>query len=172
MNENQPYQELTTSKNLVYSPCDFACSKEIFDKESSEYSACSFNVNDQRIQFRVAKITPTKVGQFVTLWKRIPDGPIAPFDSDDKIDLAIICVRRGNDFGQFVFPKTALIENDILSMNGKGGKRGFRVYPPWDDASNKQAKKTQTWQLDYFLDIPHENRIDCARTRMLYQIPI
>ncbi|RYE38879.1 MAG: MepB domain containing protein, partial [Sphingobacteriales bacterium] len=40
--------------------------------------------------------------------------------------------------------------HDILSGNGKNGKRGFRVYPPWDLTENSQARKTQQWQLEYF----------------------
>ena len=40
----------------------------------------------------------------------------------------------------------------ILSVNGQGGKRGFRVYPKWDLPENKQAKQTQSWQVSYFTD--------------------
>jgi hypothetical protein len=38
----------------------------------------------------------------------------------------------------------------IISTHLKEGKRGMRVYPPWDLPSSKQAKKTQQWQLPYF----------------------
>ena len=41
----------------------------------------------------------------------------------------------------------------IISTSKKEGKRGFRVYPPWDTATNKQAVKTQQWQLDYYYEI-------------------
>ncbi|MDR0329875.1 MAG: MepB family protein [Rickettsia sp.] len=44
----------------------------------------------------------------------------------------------------------------------------MRVYPPWDIVINKQAKKTQAWQLEYFLEIPRNKPINYARTQMLY----
>lgn len=37
---------------------------------SSEYGACRLGLDDYTIVFRVAKTTPTKIGQFVTIWKR------------------------------------------------------------------------------------------------------
>jgi hypothetical protein len=37
-------------------------------------------------------------------------------------------------------------------QNRKAGKRGFRVYPIWDKPDNKQAEKTQKWQVKHFLD--------------------
>ncbi|WP_407428209.1 MepB family protein [Arcticibacter sp.] len=40
----------------------------------------------------------------------------------------------------------------ILSVNGQGGKRGFRVYPKRDLPENKQARQTQSWQVSYFTD--------------------
>ncbi len=29
----------------------------------------------------------------------------------------------------------------------------LRVYPSWVDNLNKSAKRTQTWQLQYFVDL-------------------
>jgi len=46
-----------------------------------------------------------------------------------------------------------LADKEIITRNGKEGKRGIRVYPPWDIATNKQAEKTQNWQSNYFLTI-------------------
>jgi len=86
------------------------------------YGACQFKINDLRIQFRVAKSTPKKTGQFVTLWKRLDSGPIQPYDIQDPIDLFIINVRDGACFGQFIFPKAVLCEKCILSKEGQEGK--------------------------------------------------
>lgn len=129
----------------------FKISEPIIESESSEYGACSFVLNDLNILFRSAKITPTKTGQFVTLWKRINQGTIQPFDSSDVIDFFFISVRKDNQFGLFIFPKNILISKEIIS-DKKEGKRGIRVYPPWDTTSSKQAQKTQKWQLDYFFN--------------------
>ena len=138
------------------------------EKESEEYGAFTFEMNNQRICFRVAKTTPTKTGQFVTLWKRIGKGPILPFDMADTIDLFIVSVRSAKHFGQFVFPKEILCEKGIVSKNGKGGKRAIRVYPAWDIADNNQAKKTQAWQLKYFFEIQPSDRVDVARIKKLF----
>ncbi len=136
-----------------YESCGLLCTNIIQEKESTEYGACTFEINNRHIAFRVAKITPTKVGQFVTLWKRLDTGIIAPYDTADPVDLVIISVRKEDRLGQFVFPKTVLHKKDIFSHKGTGGKRALRVYPPWDIANSNQAKDTQAWQLHYFFEI-------------------
>ena len=169
-NSNSIHPDLILSRDLIFNPCVLECSEPIAEKESAEYGAYSFTMNAMSVQFRVAKITPTKVGQFVTVWKRVGNGPIAPYDFTDDVDLVIIATRKDENFGHFVFPKAALCNHDIMSTNGVGGKRGIRVYPPWDTTTNPQAKKTQAWQLQYFLEINKDNSIDQARTKPLYTI--
>jgi hypothetical protein len=44
-----------------------------------------------------------------------------------------------------------LADKGIITKNGKEGKRGIRVYPPWDIATNKQAEKTQRWQMLFLM---------------------
>ena len=47
----------------------------------------------------MAKTTPTKKGQFVTIWKRHSDkGHIIPFDINDNIDFIVIrgCMQKGD----------------------------------------------------------------------------
>lgn len=140
----------------------------MINDESAEYGACAFELNGRSVIFRVAKITPTKVGQFVTLWKRVGSGPIQPYDVTDSIDLIVINTRNKDYFGQFVFPQAVLCEKDIVSINQIGGKRGVRVYPPWNKAVSQQAQKTQEWQLHYFLDMSVNSAIDYRRARILY----
>ena len=159
---------LPTAQSLVYTPCGFDFSSLLIEKESSEYGACTFTLNGLSICFRVAKITPIKIGQFVTIWKRIGKSPIQPFDLSDSIDFFVISVKQESFLGQFVFPKSVLCEKGIVSKNGKGGKRAIRVYPPWDNAISPQAKKTQKWQLEYFLEMPQNQPIDSLQVRMLY----
>ena len=162
------HSDLLAIKELIYDANEFACSFPIKEAESSEYGACTFELNGLSIKFRTAKITPTKIGQFVTLWKRIEKGPIQPFDITDSIDLFVISTRKDNHFGQFVFPKSVLCEQGVISTNNKEGKRAIRVYPPWDKTTNKQAQKTQKWQLDFFLEIPSDKPIDMERAKILY----
>ena len=162
------HADLLLAKELLYDSCGFECSLPEKEKESAEYGAYLFQLNNKSIVFRVAKITPKKIGQFVTLWKRIGKGPIQPFDFTDAIDLIVISVRKDNRVGQFVFPKSILCEKGIISTTNKEGKRAIRVYPPWDEAINKQAQKTQQWQLDYFLEIPTEQPVNIEHAKMLY----
>ena len=163
------HHDLLAVKELIYEKFNYECSIPIKEAESAEYGAYTFEIDTLSVTFRVAKITPTKIGQFVTLWKRIGTGPIQPFGHTDSIDLFIISTRKDNLFGQFVFPKSVLCEQGIVSTNSKDGKRAIRVYPPWDEALSKQAQKTQKWQLDYFLEISREKQIDIQLLKKLYK---
>jgi hypothetical protein len=161
--------DLLASKELIYDKFNYEFSIPIKEAESSEYGAYTFEIDALSVAFRVAKITPTKIGQFVTLWKRIGKGSIQPFDFTDSIDLFIISTRKDNRFGQFIFPKSVLCDQGIVSTNTKEGKRAIRVYPPWDVTSSKLAQKTQKWQLDYFLEISSEKPIDLELLKKLYK---
>ncbi len=156
------------TKELVFDKCGFEFSNIKIEKESAAYCAFRFEINDQKVLFRSAKITPTKTGQFVSLWKRKNEkSDIEPFDISDTIDLFVINVKTETNFGQFIFPKSVLVEQGIIT-NKKEGKRAIRVYPIWNLAESKQAIKTQKWQLDYFLDIPADKTLDIDRAKLLY----
>lgn len=154
------YNEPLATLMLTFERCGFTSTVPIKEIESAEYSAHSFTVNGFSTRYRVAKITPTKVGQFVTLWKRKVGGPIMPFDQVDDIDLFVVFVIKDKRIGQFVFPKSILLEQGILSTKTKAGKRALRVYPPWDKTTSKQAQKTQKWQLDYFIEFSESGPLD------------
>lgn len=139
--------------------------------ESSEYGACRLGLNGKNVVFRVAKTTPTKTGQFVTLWKRsLLSGEIAPFDSSDGVDFVIISVANATHHGQFIFNQQVLLKHDVMSHIGKGGKRAIRVYPPWSSPTAKEALKTQHWQLRYFLPIMQDMHADAAQVRRLFMM--
>jgi hypothetical protein len=151
------HQDLADTLHFISTGCGLAHTTPAPGKESAEYAAYTFNISTHAVKFRAAKITPTKTGQFVTLWKREANGPIQPFDTSDGIDLFIISARSRDHFGIFIFPASILLERRIISGNGKEGKRAMRIYPPWDTAVNPQAIKTQQWQLDYFVDPAEQN---------------
>ncbi len=138
--------------STIYKPAGLKItSSPTCEAESEEYGACRFGLNDQAIAFRIAKITPRKNGQFVTLWKRPkPDDEIAPLDITDNINFVVVSVSDGTHQGQFVFNQKILLSKNIMSKLNKGGKRAFRVYPSWTQPESKQALKTQQWQLPYF----------------------
>ena len=122
-------------------------------------------VNEARIIFREAKITPKKIGHFVSVWRRNELGVTQPYELTDEFDFYIIKCQSGNKIGQFVFPKDELAKREIVTTKESEGKRGFRVYPPWDKAENKQAIKTQAWQLNYFHHIDSE--IDLKKANLI-----
>ncbi len=154
------YSELERINKIVFKPCGLELTNVEAELESMEYSAHNFNLGGQKVKFRTAKITPTKTGLFVTLWKRDKNRIIVPFDISDNIDIYIIATRKEAKFGFFAFPKNILYENKILSDKNRDGKRGIRVYPSWHLTTNKQALKTQLWQTKYFFDISEEKQID------------
>lgn len=160
--------DLLAAKTLIYDVAAMACSHPVPEVEGAEYGAHEFTVADRAIRFRVAKTTPKKPGHFVTLWTRTAHGPIAPFDMTDDVDLYVISTRDADGFGQFVFPRKLLGAHGVLSTNFVGGKRGFRVYPPWVSVQSRQATLTQAWQIEYFLEVSADGAVDTATTRKLY----
>ncbi|WP_406000203.1 MepB family protein [Streptomyces sp. NBC_00829] len=160
--------DLLAARSLVYEPSGFRCSRPVPEAESAEYGACAFTLDGLSVRFRVAKTTPTKAGQFVTVWVRSASRPIRPFDAEDAVDLCVISTRDDQGFGQFVLPRDVLCERGIMSRSGAGGKRAFRVYPPWATTTSRQARHTQMWQLNHFLPLPEDGPVDTARARALY----
>ncbi|QHT70798.1 MepB family protein [Rhodocytophaga rosea] len=166
--ENILYSYLKVVKELVYDKCGLRLTNLQLNLESVQYGACTFDVNGKRVEHRVSKITPTKTGQFVTLWKRNKNGITKPFDMLDDMDFVVITSKSGDNMGQFIFPKSVLADKGIISQNEKGGKRGIRVYPLWDKVTNKQAEKTQRWQTKYFVTIKSDGSADLDLTKKLF----
>jgi hypothetical protein len=160
--------DLVLIKKEVYDKCGLVCTTPVPESESADYGATTFSINGNTVRYRVAKITPTKTGQFVTLWKRREDGIIAPYHVSDAIAFFIVSVRYNNHLGQFIFPKSVLHANGILSDDCKEGKRAIRVYPPWDNTNSKQAQKTQLWQTAYFFEIPIGSTTDFDRVKNFF----
>ena len=148
-------QQLITAIRNVYEPAGMKVTHPPrCEAESAEYGACRVGLDGYAIAFRVAKITPTKIGQFVTIWKRpTPGGEIAPLDATDNVQFVVVSVPDATHQGQFIFNQKLLIAKGIMSCNGKGGKRAVRVYPPWTSPTAKDAIRTQQWQMQCF--VPH-----------------
>lgn len=161
---------LQSINELVFKPCNLNLKNIETEPESQEYAAHRFLLKEKQIIFRVAKITPTKTGQFVSIWKRNEQGITMPFDIKDNLDFLMIVTKTSTHFGVFIFPKNALHEHRILSDETRDGKRGIRVYPSWNEPTNKQAQKTQLWQTKYFIDLSDENQIDMNRAKDLTAI--
>ena len=132
----------------------FTWSTPIPESEGAEYDAHTLTVNGLPTVYRTAKTTPTKLGQFVTLWRRSEAGPIRPFDASDRVMLFVVKVYDEEHSGHFVFPVETLVEHDIVSTNFSGGKRAVRVYAPWVTPTSAQAVRTQRWQIRHFGEFP------------------
>lgn len=156
---------ITTS---VFGKLDLKLSGIEADPECEAYSGLNFQLDDRKITFRKAKITPKKIGQFVTLWKRNSSGQTEPFSIAEPVDFYIIAAEKDQNQGFFLFPKAVLGEKGILTQNGKEGKRGFRVYPAWDIPENKQAEKTKNWQNSFFIDLSSNEEAGVEKFRELF----
>ncbi len=164
------HSELEFIDKVVFKVCELGLEHLEIETESQDYFAHNFKLGKQKVKFRIAKITPTKIGQFVTIWKRNQKGITEPFDISDDIDFYIIATRQNEKLGIFIFPKGILHKNKILSDKITSGKRGIRVYPTWDLTINKQAQKTQLWQSRYFLEISANGKIDLINAKSLLNL--
>ena len=132
----------------------------VADLLASDYSGLTLQYGQGTLKYRKAKVTPKKVGLFVTLWKRDRENISIPYHTKDDFNCCIIQAEYQERVGFFFFPKDLLIKNGIISTDLKEGKRGFRLYPSWDMPASAQAKKTQAWQSPYFIELtnPQEDK--------------
>lgn len=171
-NSPKNFTQLELINKFVFQVCGIELNNLETELESQEYFAHNFELNNQNVKFRLAKITPTKIGQFVTIWKRNENGITEPHNILDKFEYYIIGTREEDKFGLFIFNKQVLTENKILTNKNVEGKRGIRVYPAWSLTTNKQAQKTQNWQTKYFVEIGNNNQIDIEKAKKLLNLAI
>jgi hypothetical protein len=143
--------------------------------ESSKYEGLVFSINDKSIVFRKGNVTPDRPGAFLAIWKRPfsdkENKPI-PLQSDD-LDYLFVQVEEHSNItstdksintlksGMFIFPVSLLVKKGVVSSETSKGKTGFRVFPPWSQdrgvvgtkVFSESGKKTQRWQLPYFVEI-------------------
>jgi len=147
------HPEMKFLKECIFDKGGYVLTDFDVNSESEEYGACSFAIDGTIVLFRVSKITPTKTGQFVTIWQRNEHGITAPYSISDKFDFIVIASRFEHNLGLFIFPKLVLADMGIVAAKTKEGRRGIRVYPPWDVPGSKQGEMTQRWQCKYFIYI-------------------
>ena len=158
----------------IYAPNRLIMKSIEEEEQNSEYAAGTFILStaltSKTIRFRVAKITPSKIGQFVTFWEKDDRGTNQPFQYDKSPDLLVVTTfNNDNQFGQFVFPKDILFKKGVLKSDSTKGKMGIRVYPSWDKPISKIAIKTQRWQLEYFFVITDTSILPTAKILALYE---
>ncbi|NLW15202.1 MAG: MepB family protein [Erysipelothrix sp.] len=166
---NDFHKALNYINEKLYKPNNLKVTEIQEEKQNSKYGAGIFKLEFKSIRFRVAHVTPTKIGQFVAIWEKDKDKKNIPFSYEKAPDLLVInTFKNETEFGQFVFPKDLLLKKNILSSNSNTGKMAIRVYPVWDKPTSKQAMQTQTWQLPYFVDMSNPGPESLERLKKLY----
>ncbi|AZI40122.1 MepB family protein [Epilithonimonas vandammei] len=144
--------DLQYLNDLILKGLNLQLSEITPDLECEEYFGFNFKINQTTFKFRKSKLTPKKIGQFVTFWKRDLDGKTVPFDINDDFAFYIIAIEESENSGFFMFSNAVLEKENLISSEQKTGKRGFRVYADWHSPNNKQAEKTKLWQTKYFIN--------------------
>ncbi|MGG3449356.1 MepB family protein [Domibacillus aminovorans] len=166
---NKFYRALTYVNEIFYEPNHLTIKAIREEAQNSDYGAGIFQLNSKTVRFRVAKITPTKIGQFVAFWEKDGDNKNQAFSYENATDLLVInTFTSNNHFGQFIFPKEVLVKQNILKTATAKGKMAIRVYPSWDTPTSKQAIETQKWQLAYFIDVNNTNNLPIQELLKLY----
>ncbi|MGF9879055.1 MepB family protein [Bacillus albus] len=117
--------------NIIYKPNELIITNLKEEQQNAEYAGCLFYLNHKSIRFRISKITPNKIGQFI-------------------------------------FPKEIILKEKILKTQSQKGKMAMRIYPLWDTPVSNQAKKSQMWQLQYFVDLSDPNNLPIDKLLNLY----
>lgn len=166
---NKFYKTLTYVNEIFYEPNHLTIKAIREETHNSDYGAGIFQLNSKSVRFRVAKITPTKIGQFVAFWEKDGDNKNQAYLYENATDLLVInTLTSNNHFGQFVFPKEVLLKQNILKTATAKGKMAIRVYPSWDTPTSKQAIATQKWQLPYFINMNDTNSLPIQDLLKLY----
>lgn len=168
---NDFYEALAYVSKVIYEPNRIPVKSIKEEKQNAKYGAGIFQLSSRTVRFRVANITPNKVGQFVVCWEKDRNNKNQPYSYDEAPDLFVITTfKNDSEFGQFIFPKEVLLKQNILRSSSTKGKMGIRVYPSWDSPTNKQAIKTQKKQLPYFLDMSNASELPMDKILELYSL--
>ncbi|WP_142325850.1 MepB family protein [Bacillus cereus] len=154
--------------NIVYKPNNLMITNLKEEKQNAEYAGCLFHLNNKTIRFRKSKVTPNKIGQFVSFWEKDENMRNRAFSYEAAPDLLVITCTADNKLGQFIFPKEILLKEKILRTQSQTGKMAMRIYPVWDTTVSNQAKRSQTWQLHYFVDLSDINNLPIDKLLNLY----
>jgi len=150
---------------------------------NAQYHGYAFTLNQKRIIYRKAKVTPDRPGAFLALWKRPADCKNnKPIPLNDEFDYLLVEVNSegltssnnqvaNSQSGLFIFPVELLVKKGIVTSTNRKGKTAFRVFPPWSESRalsgsgvfSNAAKSTQRWQCDYFLQQDQYGLVDLIK---------
>ena len=162
-----PHQQVAQAL-AQYQSMGFAVSAPSFETSSQDYGACFFYLNEQLVRLRVGKVTPIKIGCFITLWYRNPQGTLTAYAQTDPFSHLVVLVGSTSQHGQWIFPKKTLIEKKIIASDHSPGKAAFRLYPNWEPALNPQAIRTQSWQRNYFIETTNKAQVSLQQMQAMF----
>jgi hypothetical protein len=84
----------------AYLPAQIPFSVPVSSAENAGYAAATYQLAERQVSARVAKSTPLKLGNFVAVWNRRPDGSSGPLQADSGIELLAICARLEANLGR------------------------------------------------------------------------
>lgn len=128
----------------------------IVEQQNADYEGQVFTVNNQTFRSRLAKKTPKKQGYFVVFWEKDAENKNQAYAFSEAPDQLLVLIVDDEKQGLFIFPKSVLLTQGILSNETSKGKMGMRVYPTWETELNRSAERTQKWQALYFTDYSNQ----------------
>ncbi|WP_217258986.1 MepB family protein [Terribacillus saccharophilus] len=138
----------------IVSTLDNSILTKVFEENQNiDYEGMLIHIENNTYRSRLAKATPKKRGYFVAFWEKDENNKNQPYSFSDSPDKIIISIIDNDLKGQFIFPKSKLLEKGILSSDTAKGKMAIRVYPSWEMELNKTAEQTQKWQQSFFVDL-------------------
>ncbi|MFD7177487.1 MepB family protein [Streptomyces sp. NPDC059929] len=132
------------------------CSLPAAEPGSAGYAAHAFTLDGRSVRFRVAGTTPAKADG------SSPRGS-GPERRRARSSHSTRTAKRASSssaavtgaFVQRVCPCAVLSEGGIVSCNGSGGKRRFRVHPPWAVTTSRRSRTTPGWRESCFVHLGH-----------------
>ncbi len=186
METSNSRNELTTLLQTSFASLGYklpSADELVSHDHNAQYHGYAFTLNQKRIIYRKAKVTPDRPGAFLALWKRPGDcRNNKPIPLNDEFDYLLIEVTSEGltstnnqvtniERGLFMFPVNVLLKKGIVGSLNSKGKTAFRVFPPWSESRalkgtgtfSNSAKVTQRWQCDYFLKQDQNILIDLSK---------
>ena len=123
------------------------------EEQNSDYESGVALIGTEQWRIRTARITPTKPGAFVAVWKRGEGGSTRPFTSNEALSGLLVFAEEEERFGVFRFTAMHLLSLGYITSASHPGKRGFRVYPSWSSELNPQASRAKRAQAPAFTEL-------------------